>query len=160
MARVGPVHCVAGGLARSLHYCNPVTIGVPVLHERISPVLDTATHLLLVTRQRGREVRRCEHVIETLPPADLARLLAGMGIEVLLCAALSETLQRALRREHIRVRPHVCGEVEAVLQAFCARQLGRAEFRMPGCRGNHAGSCCRRPARRLRNSPRTEPRTP
>jgi predicted Fe-Mo cluster-binding NifX family protein len=125
-----------------MHRGQGVTIGVPILKKRISPVLDTATHLLLVTRRRGREVRRRECSLEVLSPEDLARSLAGMGIQVLLCAALSESLQRALEQEGVRVRSHVCGDVESVLQAFCSRQLGRAEFRMPGCRGHHVGGRC------------------
>lgn len=126
-----------------------MTIGIPILDDRVSPVLDAATHVLLVTRRRGREVRRRECVLQPQPPEGMARTIAAMGVQVLLCAALSELLHQALQREQVRVRSHVCGEVEAVLQAFCARQLGRAEFRMPGCQGRHVGGRCgRRPTLR------------
>jgi predicted Fe-Mo cluster-binding NifX family protein len=64
---------------------------------------------------------------------------------VLLCAALSEPLLRALERRGVRVKPHLCGEVESVLRAFDCGQLRRDEFRMPGCWGQHShGGCCRR----------------
>jgi predicted Fe-Mo cluster-binding NifX family protein len=128
-----------------------VTVALPICQERISPVLDTATRLLVVTRQRGREVRRGEILLSPLPAEALAASVAELGVQVVLCAALSEALQRALTQHGLRVRPHLCGEVEAVLQAFCCRRLSGDEFRMPGCWGWHShGACCRphqRPAR-------------
>jgi len=122
-----------------------VTIAIPVSQERISPVLDAAVRLLLVTRQRGKEVERKEFLLGPLPPEGLARSVAELRVDVLLCAALSEALHRALRRQGIRVRPHLCGEVEAVLGAFCRHRLAREEFRMPGCWGRDLhGDCSNR----------------
>jgi len=69
-------------------------------------------------------------------------------VNVLVCAAVSEGLLRALRQQGVRVRPHVCGEVDSVLHAFCARRLCSDEFRMPGCWGTHLhGWLCRPPRR-------------
>ena len=108
-------------------------IAIPVLQERISPVLDTAARLLLITRRRGKEVARREFVLGPLPLEGLARSVAELRVDVLLCAALSEPLLRALERRGVRVKPHLCGEVESVLRAFDCGQLRRDEFRMPGC---------------------------
>lgn len=127
-----------------------MTIAIPISQERISPVLDTAARLLLVTRRRGKEVERKEFVLSPLPPEGLARSVAELRVDMLLCAALSEPLLRALERRGVRVKPHLCGEVESVLRAFNCGQLWRDEFRMPGCWGWHLrGECCRRqrPAR-------------
>jgi hypothetical protein len=121
-----------------------VTVAIPICQQRISPVLDTATRLLVVTRQRGREVQRREIILSPLPPESLASSVAELRVQVVLCAALSGALHRALRQRGIRVRPHLCGEVEAVLRAFCCRRLSGDEFRMPGCWGMHShGACCR-----------------
>jgi predicted Fe-Mo cluster-binding NifX family protein len=122
-----------------------VLIAIPVSQERISPVLDAAVRLLLVTRRRGKEVERKEFVLSPLPPEGLARSVAELHVDVLLCAALSEPLLRALERSGVRVKPHLCGEVESILRAFDCGQLRRDEFRMPGCWGLHLnGECCRR----------------
>ena len=119
-------------------------IAIPVLQERISPVLDTAARLLLITRRRGKEVARREFVLGPLPLEGLARSVAELRVDVLLCAALSEPLLRALERRGVRVKPHLCGETEAVLQAFCCDRLNRPEFRMPGCwKTASPGGCCR-----------------
>ncbi len=130
-----------------------VTVAIPTCQERISPVLDTATRLLVVSRKHGREVQRREIVLSLLPPDALASSVAELRVDVLLCAALSETLERALTKHGVRVRPHLCGEVEAVLRAFCCRRLADEEFRMPGCWGRHSekGICWREPSRQRAN---------
>jgi predicted Fe-Mo cluster-binding NifX family protein len=128
-----------------------VTIAIPISQNRISPVLDTAARLLVVTRRRGKEVDRKEVVLGPLPTEALARSVAELQADVLLCAALSEALWRALERRGVRVKPHLCGEVMSVLRAFDCGQLQRDEFRMPGCWGLHLrGGYCRRrvPARK------------
>ena len=127
-------------------------IAIPISQERISPVLDTAARLLLVTRRRGKEVARREFILGPLPLEGLARSVAELRVDVLLCAALSEPLLRALERFGVRVKPHLCGEVESVLRAFDCGQLRRDEFRMPGCWGQHLHGGCRQHQRIARNS--------
>lgn len=127
-----------------------VLIAVPNCQGRVSPVLDTAVRLLVVTRRNGAEVGRRELVLHPLPPEALARSVAELHVDVLLCGALSEPLRRELHQRGVRVRAHLCGEVEAVLRAFCSHRLAREEFRMPGCWGRDLhGACCRRKAVRL-----------
>ena len=122
-----------------------MTIAIPILQGRISPVLDTAARLLVVTRRRGKETARREIVISPMPPEALARSVAALHADMLLCAALSQPLWRALEREGVRLQPHLCGKIESVLQAFHCGRLAREEFRMPGCWGLHLhGACCRR----------------
>jgi predicted Fe-Mo cluster-binding NifX family protein len=119
-----------------------VKIAIPISQERISPVLDTAARLLVVIRRRGKEVARKEFVLAPSSTESVAQSVAGLHVDVLLCAALSESLLRELGKRGVRVRPHLCGEVEAVLQAFCCRQLQRDEFRMPGCWGRDLNGDC------------------
>jgi len=122
-----------------------VTIAIPISQERISPLLDAAACLLLVTRQRGKEAARRRFVLNPLSPVELARSVAEMRVDVLLCAALSEELRRELERRGVQVKPHLCGDIEAVLQAFCDDRLNRLEFRMPGCwKQDSPTGCCRR----------------
>ena len=131
-----------------------VTIAIPISHERISPLFDTAARLLLITRRRGKEVGRKEIILNPQPLEGLARSVAEMRVDVLLCAAISESLLRDLERRRVQVRPHLCGEVESVLRAFDCGQLRRDEFRMPGCGHRHSpGGCCRRRGNRRAANP-------
>ena len=65
-----------------------VRIAISIWQQRISPVLDAASRLLLVTRPRGREAERKELDLRPLPAEDLARNVAEQGVDVLLCALL------------------------------------------------------------------------
>jgi predicted Fe-Mo cluster-binding NifX family protein len=121
-----------------------VTVAIPIWQERISPVLDAATRLLVVTRRRGVQVQRREVILGPLAPEVLAQSVAELHVDVVLCAALSAVLLRALRNHGVRVRSHLCGEVEAVLRAFCCRRLARGGFHMPGCWSRHSHGECRR----------------
>ena len=98
--------------------------------------------LLIVNCRRGQEVARREIVLSPLPTEALAQSVGELGVDLLLCAALSENLHRALQRRGIRIRQHLCGPVEAVLAALRSGQLDREEFRMAGCWGHHLGGKC------------------
>jgi len=128
-----------------LAHQDGVTIALPVSNGRISPVLDTAVRLLVVTRRRGEEIGRSELLLGQLSIGELARKLAELGVDVLLCAAVSEPLLRELEAHGVRVERHLCGEIEEVLKAFSCGRLWQPEFRMPGCwRGAGGRGCCRR----------------
>jgi len=114
-----------------------VKLAIPIWQGRISPLLDTATRLLVLTCRDGKEAGRQEVLLGTLDPEALAGKVAELQVDLLLCAALSEVLYRALRQQGVRVHPHLCGEIEAVLCAFCHHRLGEKEFRMPGSLGGH-----------------------
>jgi predicted Fe-Mo cluster-binding NifX family protein len=129
-----------------------VLIAIPNCQGRVSPVFDVAARLLLVTRRRGREVERKELVLNPLPPEGLARSVAELRVDVLLCAAISESLLQALERHGVRVKPHLCGDVESVLRAFDCGWLRRSEFRMPGC-----GCRRRRVARQASTTEKDQP---
>jgi hypothetical protein len=133
-----------------------MTIAFPIWQDRISPLLDAATRLLVVTLRRGVEVRRREVLLGVMSPEALARSVGELQVDQLFCGALSEPLLRELKKQRIRVRPHLCGEVQAVLRAFCAGQLDRGDFDMPGC---HCRHCCQdpeRPRRRARQTARLQ----
>lgn len=111
-----------------------MTVGIPIWQDRVSPVFDTAARLLVVRRGRARELGREEFALDTLAPDALARSVVALGVEVLLCAAISEPLRLALERGGVRVEGDLCGEVEALLRAFHAGNWRDPEFQMPGCR--------------------------
>lgn len=137
--------------------CSPtVRVAIPIWQERVSPVLDVASRLLVVTCRAGKPVRRKEFLLSQLSPEALAESVAELGVDVLLCAALSESLFRSLERRGVRVRPHLCGDVEPLLRAFIQGGVRRSEFRMPGCWGWHLNGACAQRAPGIRNAKETE----
>lgn len=114
-----------------------MTVAIPIWQDRVSPVFDAASRLLVVRQRRGREVDRKEYVLGARSFEALVRSVADLRVNVLLCAAISEPLRLTLERTGVRVESHLCGEVEALLAAFRAGDCRRAEFRMPGCWDPH-----------------------
>jgi len=119
-------------------------IVIPVTGQRISPVFDVARHLLVVDAENGREIGRSEEILEDVPLASRASLIAQLRTDLLICGAISRLLETALLSAGIEIIPQRCGQVEEVLQAFLSGKLTGDMFVMPGC--------CRRRRRRRRFS--------
>lgn len=110
-----------------------MTIVIPVWDGRISPVLDVAGRFLVLGFERGREVSRREWVVGRCQPGSMVKAIQEMRGDVLLCGAISSEIADGLARAGVHVLPHLCGEIEAVVQAFLLNKMDRKEFRMPGC---------------------------
>ena len=124
-------------------------IAVPNCQGHVSPVFDVATRLTLVLLKDEVELERKEAVLFEKQPDRIVRCLVEIGVEVLVCGAISRELQMTLESTRIKVLPHICGEVEAVLAAYRAGKLQGGQFVMPGCcrrrRGGRRGACgCQR----------------
>jgi predicted Fe-Mo cluster-binding NifX family protein len=112
-----------------------VLIAVPNCQGRVSPVFDVAARLVLVRLKGEAELERKDVVLLEKQPDGIARSLGELGIQVLICGAISQWLQFTLEQAGIRVVPHICGELEPVIAAFRGGTLGHPEFAMPGCCG-------------------------
>jgi predicted Fe-Mo cluster-binding NifX family protein len=110
-----------------------MTLAIPIWEGRISPVLDVAGRFLVIQFVKGREVGRREFLVGQTQPASLIKGIKEMGVGVLVCGAVSQPIADGLARSGVRVLPHICGEIETVVQAFLMHTLDRPEFRMPGC---------------------------
>ena len=108
-------------------------IGIPNCQGRVSPVFDVATRLVLIRRRGEAEIERKEVVLFDKEPKQIVRSLGELGIEVLICGGISHELLAALELAGIRVRAQVCGDLEAVIEAYQTGKLNRPEFVMPGC---------------------------
>lgn len=109
-------------------------IALPHWQGRLSPVFDVCGRLLVVEAENGRESGRSDVVLTANDPLNRVAQLKALGIDVLICGAISRTMEAALVAGGIRVLAEVCGPVEAVLAGFLARGRTAACHRMPGCR--------------------------
>ena len=119
-------------------------IGIPVWGHRVSPVMDTAERLLLLDAAGEPDAPRREIALGQAPAAPRAQAIANLGIEVLICGAISRSLAEMLALSGVRVVPWISGEVDEVLEAFCCGEPACARFLMPGCRGGRRGRDGRR----------------
>jgi len=106
---------------------------VSVWSGRVSPVFDVAKSLLLVSVDGQEPVGREVQPIEPLDLPGRARRVTELGVDVLICGAISRPLESLLVATGVRVLPQTCGPVEEVLEAFLTGQLKDGAFLMPGC---------------------------
>ncbi len=108
-------------------------IAIPRWQGRISPVLDVARRVLVVELEGATECGRTEEVLDETELAARAKRLGSLGVDVLICGAISQHLEALVRSEDIRIIPQTCGDVEEVLEAFKSGRLPQTAFLMPGC---------------------------
>jgi predicted Fe-Mo cluster-binding NifX family protein len=108
-------------------------VAIPVYGDYVSNAFDFAHKLLLVDIENGKETERCEVELEGLSLPQRADKLKTLGVDVLICGALSRLLANMVTQSGIEILPYVTGNIENVLGAYMAGQLTRPEFCMPGC---------------------------
>lgn len=114
-------------------------VALPVWDGRISPVFDTARNLLVVDSDGSVEAGRAEEALtDGFAPRRAARL-ADLGVNVLICGAISRPLACMVAAYGIQIVPFVNGDADEVLSSYLSGRLAEpdfpAQFRMPGCRG-------------------------
>ena len=110
-------------------------IAISYQQNRISPVFDVATHILLVDIKKNQELRRNKRTVTQSDSLIRARYVSQFGVEVLICGAISWRLENALSSIGVQVIPCICGPVEDVIKAFLNDKLSESTFIMPGCLG-------------------------
>ncbi|MEN6472478.1 MAG: NifB/NifX family molybdenum-iron cluster-binding protein [Syntrophaceae bacterium] len=110
-------------------------IAIADWQDRISPVFDVSSELILIDIEQGREVGRTSVTLRGNDPFARAHEVADLGVQVLICGAISGPLETALLGGGIRVYGFVCGTLDEVLNAFMRGGIMRGRCRMPGCGG-------------------------
>jgi predicted Fe-Mo cluster-binding NifX family protein len=108
-------------------------IAVPDWQGRVSPVFDVAEQVLLVDLDGPVESSRRTELLGDTAVHARARRLAELGVDVVVCGAISWQLEALLTGSGIRVIPLVCGAVEEIVQAFREGTLEDERYAMPGC---------------------------
>ena len=65
-------------------------------------------------------------------PALRAAELFDLGIDVLICGAISNAFANTVEAYGIQIRPFVTGDPNRVLDAYLSDTLNRPHFHMPG----------------------------
>ena len=111
-------------------------IAIPTWNGRVSPVFDAASRLVVVEVGEEGEYSRFEtDISEHFPPSKTIRL-TGLGVDTLICGAISRPLIYMITSAGITLIPGISGSVEDVLQAFLKGNLFDIQFLMPGCPGH------------------------
>lgn len=118
----------AGSAARIM-----TTIALPISeNKRIAPLFDAARQVFVVQYQGRREIGRREVSIGNGALLERLHVLSSNSVDVLLCEAISAPFEMLVAAAGIEVIHHVCGPVEAVLNAYVNGRLSEDAFAMPG----------------------------
>jgi predicted Fe-Mo cluster-binding NifX family protein len=110
-------------------------IAIPTWNGRVSPVFDTASRLVVVEVAAEGEHSRFETDISEHYPPSKAMRLNGLGVDTLICGAISQPLAYMITNAGITLVPWISGWVDEVLQAFLQDNLFDVRFMMPGSPG-------------------------
>jgi hypothetical protein len=119
----------ASSQARSKGF--PLT-AIPVFIGRVSPVLDTCTQLSLLTPGRNQKIACSTVPLKGNNIYERAREIKKLGIGVVICGAVSDTLYNLLIESDIDLVCGITGDIEEVTEAYRDGTLTQARFRMPG----------------------------
>ena len=114
-------------------------IGIPIWGDRISPVMDTASRLLIVETDGQKEASRFETYLEVQDLPHRCFRIHGLGLDVLICGAISRPFLRRLISLGINIIHGISGHPEDVLDAYLQGILHDSRFLMPGFIGNGLG---------------------
>ena len=107
-------------------------IAIPIWEDRVSPVLDAVSRLLIVEVVGQKEASRFETYLEEQGLSHRCVRIRRLGIHTLICGAVSTSFSRMLQASGIDLIPGISGHPEAVLDAYLHRNLYHSKFSMPG----------------------------
>lgn len=108
-------------------------IAIATWNDRVSPVMDSARNLMVVTYEEGREVSREKLVLPQVEICSRVSFIADLGVQVLICGAVSRQYEMLLERSGIQVAAWLRGEVDELIDAIPRGELKQACFILPGC---------------------------
>lgn len=106
---------------------------------RVSPVFDVARNVAVFDIQDGAIVSRHNEPMLSDDLLAKAARLAELGVDTLVCGALSQPLAAVLTSRGVRPIAFIAGTVEEVVEAYLTGRLESAQLAMPGCGGRGRG---------------------
>ncbi len=111
-------------------------------NSRIAPVFDVAGRIRLVETEAGRILSETAETLPAEEPLEKVRQMIRLGVNTLVCGAISRFLQDMVNSSGITVVPFVAGDLQEVIHAWIEDRLGDS-FAMPGCCGRGRGRSMR-----------------
>ena len=120
-------------------------IALTVWGDRISPVFDAATTLLLVDIANGGVRSRQFAPFDPARPSQFAEMLKQMDVSTLVCGAISEGHAHRISIGGVKLMSFVSGQTERILAVLASGKPIIPTFLMPGCGRRHRGGNDRYP---------------
>ena len=109
-----------------------IRIAIPIFHNRVSPVLDTCTRLLIIDFDGKVDVEKREIPFDVYSQSERFKIVKNLNPDAIICCGISEVFDKMLQSAGIRLISGIAGDVEQVTEAFLANRIDDPRFRMPG----------------------------
>ena len=107
-------------------------VALTIWEGRISPVFDSARMLLIVDIENRTVTGKHYEPFHSVWPSYRGARLFDLGINVLICGAVSHFFATMVEVYDIRIISFVRGDANDVLSAYLTGTLSTPQFRMPG----------------------------
>ncbi len=115
-------------------------IAISVWGNSVSTVFDFADRLIVLDVKAGQIKNRSELIITENTIINKAARLRELGLEVLVCGAISRPLGNMIMASGIKIIPFIRGGVDEVIEAYFTGRLLDTHFLLPGsCPGGWMG---------------------
>ena len=108
-------------------------IAIPVWEDKVSPVFDTASRLLVLQFEDSKETGRFETYLEDRDLSRRCTLVQSLGIDVLICGAISRHFYGMLTAGGVKVIAWISGPAREIIDAYLEGNIFDSKFLMPGC---------------------------
>lgn len=112
-------------------------IAVSIWEDKVSPVLDTATKLLITESGTQKRGSRFEVYLIKKDISQRCSFIRKLEIDVLICGAVSRLFSEMLKASGIKIISEISGPAEDVLEAYLNGDLLQPKFLLPGCKSNN-----------------------
>lgn len=108
-------------------------LGLSIWRGRIAPVFDVSRQIELLDIENNAIRDRVQKALTADNPIGRAGELLQLGVQTLICGAISQPFANLLNAYGIELLAFTSGAVEQVLGAYLANALPDPALTMPGC---------------------------
>ncbi|MCP3925273.1 MAG: dinitrogenase iron-molybdenum cofactor biosynthesis domain-containing protein [Desulfobacterales bacterium] len=118
---------------------------ITIWGDRISPVFDSASAILIVEIIENRIVNRSTEMFSPGFLNVLTKRLNELNVSTIICGAISEAPAHTIENKGFHLIPFITGSVTEVLLNYEKGESITPKFLMPGCKcqKRKRGRCCK-----------------
>ncbi len=113
-----------------------IRVAIPTFKNRVSPVIDSCTHMLIVDIARSVEMERENVFLGDMSLAERFSIVKQLDVRVVICGGISEAFATMLKSFDVQLIDGIVGDIDVVLSAFKKDQLNSPTYYMPGFKSN------------------------
>ena len=98
-------------------------IALPVFQDRLSPLLDESRKFVIITLDQGNCIERTTVEINEQSPYIRIERLKEMGVNVILCGAVSDRLAIFILDRYLQLFSWLSGSIEEIVQQYVNNEL-------------------------------------